>query len=328
LRCSLSICVGALAGLAGCSALGAGALPTEPPPLIGMEEPPALFREPDDEEARLALEAGAFSGVVMGDARDSLDALLDEPEGVLVTRVVENSPGDAAGIVEGDLVLAYQTPAGEVSLAWPSEWRALELESPPGTRVTLVLDRAGRERAAELELVARVHPAARGTALRLREEERVGVVVRTATEAEARALGLAPGGGAVVVGLARSSPWRAAGLLFEDAIRAVDGTPLAHPQALFAAIRAAPEDGTLVLTVVRDGLELELEVPVSRRRSAISGFKIPLVYSYEAERGAKRTSVLLGLYLHERTPAAWRMRILWFISFGGGDADRLEEVDV
>jgi S1-C subfamily serine protease len=293
-----------------------------------MEEPPALFREPDDEEARLALDAGTFSGLVLGDARDSLDALLEEPEGVLVTRVVENSPADAAGLVEGDLLLACRTADGEEALAWPSEWRSLELESAPGTRVTVVFDRAGSDRTAELELVPRVRPAARGTTVRLREEDRVGVVVRSATEAEARNLGLAPGGGAIVVGLARSSPWRAAGLVFEDAIRAVDDEPLAHPQELLDAIRATPKEGTLRLAVTRDGDELVLDAPVSRRSSELTRCRIPLIYSYEAERGSKRTSVLFGLYGHQRTPAAWTMRLLWFISFGGGDADRLEEVDV
>ena len=41
---------------------------------------------------------------------------------------------------------------------------------------------------------------------------------------EARAAGLGPGGGAVVVGLSERSPWRAAGLRFGDLIvAALDG---------------------------------------------------------------------------------------------------------
>ena len=37
-------------------------------------------------------------------------------------------------------------------------------------------------------------------------------------------------------------------------------------------------------------------------------------------------TILLGLYKRTRTPAAWEVRLLWFIKIRGGDADRLEEV--
>jgi hypothetical protein len=52
---------------------------------------------------------------------------------------------------------------------------------------------------------------------------------------------------------------------------------------------------------------------------------IPFLYSYSNDRGHRETSLLLGLYLHESTKAAWKTRLLWFITFSGGDSDRLEE---
>ncbi|MFQ5517227.1 MAG: RNA polymerase sigma factor, partial [Acidimicrobiia bacterium] len=74
------------------------------------------------------------------------------------------------------------------------------------------------EAEAVVQAMERLRPADRGETERFREEDRVGVVVRTATEVEARAVGLGPGGGAVVVGLSRTSPWREAGLRFGDLI--------------------------------------------------------------------------------------------------------------
>ena len=51
----------------------------------------------------------------------------------------------------------------------------------------------------------------------------------------------------------------------------------------------------------------------------------------DPQRGAVRamvyTSMLLGLFRWEKTPAAWRVRLLWLIRFSGGDADRLESVE-
>ncbi len=310
-------------GLGACSSLfGGDELPRQAPALAGMEEPLALQAEPQDEPAREQLPPGAFSGVYVADARASLDALLEPPEGVRVERVVENSPGDEAGLEEGDLLLS----AGATALHWPSEWRALELSSPVGSVLELVYDRAGSERKARLTLAARVHPAERTAAIRLREETRVGLVLRSPTEVEARALGLAPGAGAVVVGLATESPWRKAGLRFEDVLLAVDGTPVAHPQIVLDLVRSAEPDARLRLSLARGTERLELTAPLSRREHETSEVSIPILFSYEHVRGTTETSLLLGLIRYRSTAAAWDWRLLWFISFGGGDADKLEQV--
>jgi hypothetical protein len=169
---------------------------------------------------------------------------------------------------------------------------------------------------------------------RYREEDKVGIVVRTATEVEARAVGLGPGGGAVVVGLSRASPWRdvaggkhsRAGLVYGDLITSVDGKPVAHPQVVLDAIRGHEPGGTMPVELVRAGERRTVELPVSKRASEVREFSIPLLFSYTSDRGKSETWILLGIYKHESTQAASRTRILWIIHFGAGDADRLEEV--
>jgi C-terminal processing protease CtpA/Prc len=323
---------GALAALGAltiaCAASACRAAPPETaPPLSTMEEPLALLAEPDDEAARAALDPGAFSGVLVIDARRSLEALLEAPEGVLVERVVENSPGEAAGLEPGDLLFELKTRTGTRELRWPSDWRAAELEGQAGEVWSIALDRAGRELNASLTLAARVRPAPREAAPRVREEERVGVVLRGATEVEARGVGLAPGAGAVVVGLSLDSPWRGAGLVFGDVITHVDGQVLAHPEQLVERVRAADADARLRLSVRRGAASFELAPPLSRRVRETSHVHVPLILRYEREREASTTSVLLGLVRVRRTRAAWDARLLWWISFGRGDADRLVEVE-
>jgi C-terminal processing protease CtpA/Prc len=316
--------------LCGCNALIGvpEELPRDPPALSGMEEPLALQSEPQDEEARAALPAGSFSGIYVVDARASLDALLGEPEGLRIERVVENSPGDAAGLEPGDLLLEVRGPGDSVSsLRWPSEWRALELAQPAGSELELVYDRAGAQRSAKLVLVARLHPSERLESLRLREESRVGVVLRSPTEVEARAAGIAPGAGAVVVGLAAESPWRKAGVHFEDLILAVDGAPVAHPQLVLDHVRGAESDAKLRLSIARGAERLEISAPLTQRERETSQVYIPLLFSYENVRGSRETSVLLGLVRYRHTKAAWDWRLLWLFTFGGGDADKLEKVD-
>lgn len=315
---------------AGCASWFGPGLPVEPPPLFDMEEPLWLQGEPADEAKRQQLPAGAYSGVYVGDARASLEGLLGDPEGVLVTRVIENSPGDAAGIEVDDLLLEVgrSDRSGEVTvLQWKSQWRDLELECASGTELTVLLDRAGVERSVRLSLAPRVRLAAREPTERLRETQRVGVVVRTATEVEARAAGLGPGGGAVIVGLSQGSPWRAAGLQFGDLIVAVDGHPLADPQMLLQEIAAAPADERLTLKAVRDGERVTFVAALSERVSELRKFSIPLLFSYSKDRDVREYSALLWLFQWETTPAAWEFTFLWFFTVAGSDADRLEVVD-
>ena len=303
-------------------ACASGELPSARPPLAQMQEPLELIDEPDDEAERAALPPGSFTGVSVGDARTSLDAMLAEPEGVLVTAVVENSPGAAAGVEPGDVLLEVSAPA-PVALHWPSEWRRVELEAQPGTRMHLVADRAGRELELELTTVARVRPAARARAERFREEARVGVVLRAATEVEARRAALGPGAGAVVVGLTLESPWRAHGVLYGDLVRAIDGVEVASPQVLLDAIRNAGDEAVLQLEIQRGAELLTIDTPLARRAQELKQVTIPLLYSFTRDRDASTTSVLLGAVRWRRSPAAWDFRLLWLISFSGGDADRL-----
>ncbi|MHC4958150.1 MAG: PDZ domain-containing protein [Planctomycetota bacterium] len=298
-------------------------LPTEKIALADMEEPLELHEEADDEAERTKLGAGAFTGAYVADARESLEQMEEDPEGLLITRIVENSPADAAGLEKGDILIA----ANDQELSWSSEWRRIELEAKPGDKLNVTYDRAGAERDAVLTVVGRVRPAGREAAKRFREEDNVGVVVRTATEVEARGAGLGPGGGAVIVGLSRRSPWRAAGLTFGDLIVDVDEKPIAHPNVLLEAIREAPDDGKLKLTYLRGGDKKTVEAAVTHRERQTQMVSIPLLYYYENNRGTKTVSVFFAIYKRTSTPAASETRIFWIFRFRGGDADRLDEVE-
>jgi len=301
-------------------------LPEQSPPLANLEEPLDLRGEPDDEAARQRLPAGCFSGLYLEDARDTLASKLQDQGQLRVVQVIENSPAAAAGLRVDDLLLEATVGAGEPApLLRPSDWRRIEQQTPPGTTVQLVVDRAGREATARLVLVPRIAPPPRETGERLREDQRVGVVFRTATEVEAHAAGLPPGAGAVLVGLAANSPWRGAGLRFGDLLTHCNGEPIRHPQDLLQAIQRA--DGPLRLAYRRNDNQIEATAPTSRRAQELREISLPLLFSYEYGRKTTEWSCLVGIFHYRSTAAAWRFRFLWLIGFGGGDADRLLEVD-
>ena len=130
-----------------------------------------------------------------------------------------------------------------------------------------------------------------------------------------------------MVGLAAESPWRSRGIVYGDLVRAVDGEEVADPSLLLDRIRNSPEDAELELAIVRAGSEITIRAPVSDRAHEMKRVSIPLIYSFSRERDLTTTSILLGLIRWEHTPAAWNVRLLWFIDFGGGDANRLEPVE-
>jgi C-terminal processing protease CtpA/Prc len=303
--------------------------PREPPPLASLEEPLELRDWPDDETERRALPAGGFTGIVAGDARASLDDLVSGggAPGLRVERVVENSPADAAGVGLDDLLLEARLGEGAWQpLGYVSDWRGLELAGSAGDVLEVRVDRAGAQRTFALELETRVHPAGAPEERRAREERRVGVVLRSATEVEARAAGLAPGAGAVVVGLARESPWRRAGIGYGDLILAVTGEPVRDVRVVTDAIGRGGE--RLTLEVLQEGERRTLRAPLASRAQEVREVSIPLLFSFERRRGLTTLSMLLGLIEWERTRAAWELELGWFLfTLRGGDADRLREVD-
>ncbi len=323
----MRLCIGILTAFlaSGCSLVRLHSLPASPPPLLDMEEPLELRGEPQDEGARLTLPPGSFTGIYVESGAGTLDALAEGSTGVLVSRVIENSPADLAGVLEGDVIVEVRAGPDTLVPKWPSEWRALELRSVPGSKLDLVLDRASVERTFSLTTVVRAHPPGRLVAERFREEAKVGLVVRSATEVEARSANLGPGGGAVIVGLSRASPWRKAGLRFEDLITRVDGVDVAHPQVLIDAIRARKDGEALVLDVVQAGATRAVTAVVGRRAKEVREISIPLIYDYTFDRGRSETSILFGLFKHESTSAAWHTRLFWILNFSGGEADRLAE---
>ncbi|MEE8142790.1 MAG: hypothetical protein V3T77_06795, partial [Planctomycetota bacterium] len=328
----------------GC-ALFPSPLPDEPLPLHDMEEPLAYFQEPEDEAARKEIPWGSFTGIAVRDAATNMEQLveqqkphsereegqpLQQSEGVMVAEVVDHSPGDRAGIKPGDLLLEVLEVNGMEQLRplqWPGDWRKVELEALPRSTLLVRYDRAGVSTNVRLELLQRIRPRERDPVVRYREEQRVGAVFRTATEVEARAAGLGPGGGAVLVGLAKGSPWRRVGLRYQDLIVEAAGRKVDHPQVLIEAIRESPYPKGLTLHYLRQGEEYVVQAPVSRRAGELRKFSLPPLFSYEKERGVSETSFLFWIFQWKRTTVAWEFRFLWFFKFAGGEADRLEKVD-
>ena len=302
-------------------------LPVKPDPIARWEEPAEWMRTPEDEAQRLQLSAGTFSGVRVRTTRASLD---EEPQpGLEVVAVVENSPAAAAGLEVGDLLLRVSVDGASKELDAPSDWRAVELSAQAGTTLELSIERAAKPMRTNLVLVARLVPAEREEVARFREEERVGVILRSATEVEARAAGLAPGAGVVLVGLAATSPWRGMpdAPRFGDVIVAIDKQTMDDPARFLAVVRSAKPEGKVQVEYLRGSERKQVQLPLSKRATELKSWSIPFLAKWKRDTERTVFSAFLSLIRYEATPAAWSLTLLWLIDFNGGDADRLQEVE-
>lgn len=311
--------------LGGCRLSSSGP-PTEADPLEDMALSRARFAMPQDEALREDLPRGVFTGVRVGDSRQTLEDQLSAPDGVLVTQVVENSPAVAADIQTGDILLEVSVDRGDpVALSWPSDWYRIEQTAAPNAALHILYDRAGRDQETTLKPVPRLALPERLPGSRYREEVKVGVIVRNASEVEAHQAGLTRGEGTVVVGLARTSPWRQAGVQFGDLITEVNGQAIKNPRELLAAINDLEKGNEVHLVVFREGEKRVFTTTVSRRKRKTADVSIPLLYAYENKRGIRKSSVLFGLYRERKTAVAAEYTVLWFIRWTVGDSNRLEE---
>ncbi len=308
----------------GCSS---SELQTKADPLENMEVSRTLLVAPQDEEQRKELPLGVFTGIAVSDSQQTLEEQLKAPEGVLVTGIVENSPGAAAGIQEGDIILkAAIDDNAPTMLRWASDWFKLEQTATPDSTIHTYYDRAGRNFETILKPVKRISPPSRLTGNSFREEAKVGIIVRNTSEVEAGKAGLTRGEGCVVVGLSRTSPWRQAGVLFGDIIIEINDKIIKNPQELLITINDLKKGNNVNIVVFREDKKITINTRVSKRQKETKEVNIPFIFSYGNKGGIEKTSILFDLFRVRKTKVASEYKLFWLINFTIGDSNRLEEI--
>jgi S1-C subfamily serine protease len=182
----------------------------------------------------------------------------------VIVEVMSGGPAEQAGLQEGDLVIAVdgQTVGLEKDLA------DLIAEYEPGDTVTLEIERPGEEpRAKEVTVKLGQHPEEEGAAylgVRYSSFPRFGGLRGLPFGELDESPFVLPHGeigqGLIVWRVSEDSPASAADLKDGDVITAVDGEPVASPQALTDAIAEREPGDKITLTVFRGKEESEMEV--------------------------------------------------------------------
>ena len=193
----------------------------------------------------LGVQVGAVS-------REMAEALnLERPVGALVNDVNDGSAADRAGILPGDVILAFNDEAIESSGDLPP----LVGANPPGTEAEVLISRNGKNKTFTVTLDA-LESDEDGNLLASGEERgqsnTLGIVVESITDDRRRALGN-PEGGVLVSRVENDAAFRA-GIRNGDLILMINNERVENVES-FDEITAGLDEGKAVaIRVMREGL--------------------------------------------------------------------------
>lgn len=247
-------------------------------------------------------------------------------EGITVTRIVENSPAEAAGLRVGDILLR----AGEKSLTDPNQLYALARTGEAGTTIRIRYERQREVMEADLVTVAKVgapaeeETARTGTKL---ENRLLGFEFKSAPPERTTGLELEPGQGIEVVRLAKGSPLEGEIEPGEIIVEA-DEAPVLSAEGFLEYLEKDPEADRIKLRVANEKGRMRTErVKFHKPKRETREFKIPLIYNFKREPNATTWAIPFLFTKRERLEGATKWRILGLIKFETGDSEELLEVD-
>lgn len=278
---------------------------------------------PPEEEA-----APAGSEGYLGAHTTTVSLLEEDPdkeEGIAVTRVVENSPAEAAGVRVGDRLLSLDA----VVLRSSRQLEALVAARPPGTEVALEVRRGEAVLSVRARLVARLRPRTAPPVARYLEDRRLGARVATLSTGEAEAEGIPPGEGVRVLSFYPGSSLETAGVELDDVIWALEGEPIYGGEDFIRRARALEPDRKIDLLVSRGGERHTIRARTTDRSRSLHYFHFPgiVIYESDARKEDATFGLLLNIFKYTRHEDERTYRILYIIKWTTGDNEELRRVE-
>ena len=182
---------------------------------------------------------------------------LDEPQGALITEVVDESPAAKAGLQTGDIIVEFDDRP--VRTSDQLSWMVASIE--PGKTTRLQLVRGGERRSLDIELAEHPDqsrpdlPASEGSSSETTTERSTDleVQVKNLTDSLARQLGAGSRSGVVVTDVGEDSAAKSAGLRRRDVITEIDQTPIDSATDFESTIQKYASGEVVRLKLVRGG---------------------------------------------------------------------------
>lgn len=193
-------------------------------------------------------------GVVIQEVnRDLAESFgLDKPAGALVAKVMADSPAQAAGLLEGDVITAFNGRAVKLSSDLPHMVGRIK----PGTEAELTVMRDGEE--LSLDVVIGLLPEeqaehAAATAQPLPALDRLGLRVKPLDESHRDRWNIRSG---VMVTEVRDGAGARAGVVAGDVITMLNGKQIETVEQFSRVVEELPDDRSVPMRIVRRGSPL------------------------------------------------------------------------
>lgn len=199
-------------------------------------------------------------GVYIQDIDELMAQAMDLPvnEGVLVSDVQENSPAQAAGLQQGDVIIRLENK----QIFSQSQLRNEVASRLPDTTVKLTVIRDGRERTIDVKL-GRLEPEEMAVAPDTDFDELLGFRVTNLTEEIAGRYGLDRSRtGVVVTDIQRNSTAARQGLREGDLITQVNRQRVENVNQFYENVRGMQRGDTILLNVTRENRNIFLAFPL------------------------------------------------------------------
>lgn len=267
--------------------------------------PPAMPSTPDaPKEFTFYLGGGSFLGIYPEEVtRENIGKFnLRDARGVAVSKVIEGSPADKAGIRKDDVVLRFN---GEEVTSVRKLNRMIS-EVAPDHVARLTISRNGAEQELSItvgkredfntlvgpgaypgKLLQELNRAPGPYTLAFGSGRRIGVSTNTLTKQLADYFGVADDKGVLITSVRENSPAAKAGLKAGDVITEVDGEKIDEVGDLSRAINRKSE-GEITLTIVRD--KSQRTIRVTPEKGEAMPLAMPELYFNTAPRIGANTN--------------------------------------
>lgn len=218
---------------------------------VGFAIPSNLARGIADQLIESGEVTRGYIGIVIQDLTPELAESfgVDVSKGIVVAQISEDSPADAAGLEQGDVILEMDG----VAVKSVGPFRNRVAATPPGTKVRLTVLRNGKEKKLTLEIGTLTDEAIAATGETGSAAE-LGMTVQTITPDLAQQLDAEPGKGVAVTNVKPGSIAARAGIRPGAVILQVDRKPVDSAEAFRKAVKASGDDKKVLLLVSRGGM--------------------------------------------------------------------------
>jgi len=185
-----------------------------------------------------------YIGIIIQPLTPDLAKYFQTEKGILISQVETGSPGDKAGLKQGDVITAIKGKAVDDIATFRNEVSV----TSPGTKIELVINRNGKEEIITVA-IGRLPTKSKQKSQPVKPELDIGLTVQKLTDELANQLGYKGRKGVIILSIEPGSPADDAGLKPGMLIEQVGKKPVTTEDEFLNEVKKESEKGTILMLI-------------------------------------------------------------------------------